>query len=236
MSGHSKWSKIHRQKGVADSKRGAIFTKLGKAITVAAKTGGGDPGMNFKLQLAIDQAKASNMPKDNIDRAIKRGTGEIEGGKIEEITYEGFGPDGVAFIVECLTDNRNRTSSDLKHLFTKHGGSLGGPGSVSWMFEPKGVIHSQAINEDLELELIDAGVTDIIKEEDGSTILTSSAELKKIKELLEKKGLTVAYAENEMVAKTKKELNDNTKNKLEKIFQDLDDNEDANNFYCDANF
>lgn len=236
MSGHSKWSKIHRQKGVADSKRGAIFTKLGKAITVAAKTGGGDPSMNFKLQLAIDQAKASNMPKDNIDRAIKRGTGEIEGGKIEEITYEGFGPDGVAFIVECLTDNRNRTSSDLKHLFTKHGGSLGGPGNVSWMFEPKGVIHSQAINEDLELELIDAGVTDIIKEEDGSTILTSSAELKKIKELLEKKGLTVAYAENEMVAKTKKELNDNTKNKLEKIFQDLDDNEDANNFYCDANF
>src|SRR3989338_6576729 len=122
MSGHSRWAQIHRQKGVADTKRGALFTRMGNAVTIAAKTGGGNPETNFRLRLAIDQAKAVNMPKDNIERAIKRGTGELAGGKIEEITYEGFGPGGIAVIVTCLTDNRNRTAAAMKHLFAEHGG------------------------------------------------------------------------------------------------------------------
>src|SRR3989344_404513 len=145
MSGHSKWSQIHRQKGAADAKRGAIFTKLGKNISIAARLGGGDPATNFRLRLAVDQAKAANMPKDNIDRAIKRGTGEIAGGTIETIAYEGFGPEGSAFIIECLTDNRNRTAANIKHYLTKYGGSLGTPGSVSWQFEQKGIVRVKTV-------------------------------------------------------------------------------------------
>lgn len=236
MSGHSKWSKIHRQKGVADSKRGALFTKLGNTITAAAKSGGGDPAMNFKLQLAIDQAKTGNMPKDNIDRAIKRGTGELEGGKIEEITYEGFGPDNIAFMIDCLTDNRNRTSAAMKHILTKFGGSMGGPNSVSWMFEQKSIFHTGKINEELELELIDAGATDITEEEDGSTILAAPSSLKKIKDLLDQKNIQVEYAEIEQIPKDRKEINDKTKEKLEKTFIELDENEDVNNFYTNANY
>lgn len=236
MSGHSKWSKIHRQKGVADNKRGALFTKLGNNIAVAAKAGGGDPTTNFKLQLVIEQAKSGNMPKDNIDRAIKRGTGELAGGKIEEITYEGFGPDNIAFMIDCLTDNRNRTSAAMKHVLSKFGGSLGGPNSVSWMFEQKGIIRTGEIDDELELELIDAGANDIIQEENGSTIFTNPADLKKVKDLLIQKNLAVNYAEIEQVSKNKKTIKDKTKEKLEKVFAELDDNEDVNNFYTNADF
>lgn len=236
MSGHSKWSKIHRQKGVADNKRGALFTKLGNNIAVAAKAGGGDPTTNFKLQLAIEQAKSGNMPKDNIDRAIKRGTGELAGGKIEEITYEGFGPDNIAFMIDCLTDNRNRTSAAMKHVLSKFGGNLGGPNSVSWMFEQKGIVRTGEIDDELELELIDAGANDIIQEEDGSTIFTNPADLKKVKNLLTQKNLAVDYAEIEQVPKDKKIIGDKTKEKLEKVFAELDDNEDVNNFYTNADF
>jgi YebC/PmpR family DNA-binding regulatory protein len=236
MSGHSKWAQIHRQKGVADAKRGAIFTRLGNNITIAVKTGGGgNPDTNFKLQLAIDKAKGSNMPKDNIERAIKRGTGEAEGGIIEEITYEGFGPDGVAVIVECLTDNRNRTSSSIKHALAKNGGSLGGPNSVSWMFEQKGVIAIRNINENLELELIDAGVLDIEKEPEGVTIYTSFADLQKIKKLLEDKKIEIISAEIEQVPKEIKEVGPETVEKLEKMFQDLDDDGDVNNYFTNTN-
>jgi len=234
MSGHSKWSKIHRQKGVADNKRGALFTKLGNAVAVAAKLGGGDPDTNFKLQLAIDQAKAGNMPKDNIERAIKRGTGELEGGKIEELTYEGFGPGGTAFMVDCLTDNRNRTSSAIKHIFSKYGGKLGTPNSVARMFEQRGVVRTQSINEDLELELIDAGVSDVIAEEGGSTILTAPNDLKKIKDFLEEKNLTIEYAEIEQIPHEKKEVDKKTQNTIEKMFDEFDNDEDVNNFYTDA--
>jgi len=160
MSGHSKWSKIKRQKGATDSKRGALFTRLGNQITVAAREGGGNPEMNFKLKLAIDLAKNGNLPKDNIERAIKRGTGELAGERIEEIIYEGFGTDGVAVMVQALTDNRNRTSAAVKHVFTKYGGNLGGPGAVSWMFEKRGILRLDQINAELELKLIDQGYVD----------------------------------------------------------------------------
>ena len=234
MSGHSKWSKIKRQKGTADAKRGTIFTKLGKVITVAAKQGGGKIDSNFKLKLAVDQAKAANMPKDNIERAIKRGTGELAGGIIESINYEGFGPGGTAFIVEALTDNRNRTSAAMKHILTKYGGGLGGPNSVAWMFEQKGIIRIESMNDELELELIDAGAADVQTDEEGVTVFTAPADLKKIKDFLEQKNIGIEYAEIEQVAKEKKQLDDNQKEKIEKLFAELDDNEDANNYYTNA--
>jgi len=234
MSGHSKWAQIHRQKGTADTKRGALFTKLGNAISIASRSGGSDPEANFKLRLAIDQAKAANLPKDNIERAIKRGTGELGGEKIEQITYEGFGPAGTAFIIEGVTDNRNRTSSIVKHILTKYGGSLGGPSSVSWLFEQKGVIRIKNIDENLELELIDAGAKDIEIDDDGTTIYTAPLDLKKIKDLLDKKGINIDYAEIEQVAKEKKIMTGGQKETIEKLFAELEDNEDINNYYTNA--
>lgn len=234
MSGHNKWSKIHRQKSAADNKRGALFTKLANAITMAAKTGGGDIDTNFKLRLAVDQARSSSMPKDNIERAIKKGTGELEGGQIEQINYEGFGPAGTAFLIEALTDNKNRTSSALKHLLSKHGGSLGGPGSVGWLFEQKGIIRLEKINENLELELIDAGATDVLKNDEETIIYTSPSDLKNIKDFLDKKNIVINYAEVEQIPKETKTLNSEQKEKVIKIFNELDDNEDVSNFFTDA--
>jgi len=235
MSGHSKWSTIKRQKGAADAKRGALFTKLGNAITIAAKEGGGDIDSNFSLRLAIDKAKSANMPKDNIERAIKRGTGELDDGKkIEDITYEGFGPDGIAFMIEALTDNRNRTSSSMKHILTKYGGSLGGPNSVAWMFNQIGIIRINKINEDLELELIDAGATDIKKDEDGVAVFTKPNDLKKVKSFLEQKQINVEYAEIEQIPKDSVNISDEIKEKLEKIFAELDEDGDVNNYYTNA--
>lgn len=234
MSGHNKWSKIHRQKSVADNKKGAIFTKLGNAITVAAKAGGGDPDTNFQLRLAIDQAKQASMPKDNIERAVKRGTGELEGGAIEEITYEGYGPDGVAFLIESLTDNRNRTSSDIKHILTKHGGSLGSPGSVAWMFDKKGVIRIKNVSEELQLELIDVGASDFKKDEDGAIIYCAANDLQKIKEFLDKKNTEILYAEVEQIPKDTKKVSTGQKEKLQKIFDALEENEDVNNYYTNT--
>jgi len=234
MSGHSKWAQIHRQKGVADTKRGAVFTKLGNAITAAAKSGGGDPDANFKLRLAIDQAKASNLPKDNIERAIKRGTGELGGGTIETVVYEGFGPAGIAIIIEGLTDNRNRTSSAIKHLLAKYGGSLGGPNSVSWLFVQKGVLRIKEITDELELDLIDAGALDVVREDDGATIYTMPNDLKKIKNFLELQKIIVDYAEVEQVAKEKKALNDEEAQNLQKLFGELDNDEDVSNYYTNA--
>jgi len=234
MSGHSKWATTKRAKGAADIKRAAVFTKLSNAITIASKLGGGDPGANFRLRLAIDQAKAANVPKDNIDRAIKRGTGELGGGVPEEVTYEGFGAAGAAFIIECLTDNRNRTSAAIKHILTKAGGSLGGPNAVSWMFEQKGVIRVKAISDELELELIDAGATDIDRDEDGGIVYTAPADLKKIKDWLESRGLTCDFAAVEMIPKEKKVLNEEEKEKIQKMIDELEENEDVNNYYTNA--
>jgi YebC/PmpR family DNA-binding regulatory protein len=237
MSGHSKWATTKRAKGASDAKRAVLFTKLAKLITVSAREKGGDPAVNFSLRLAMDKAKAANMPKDNIDRAIKRGTGELEGAAIEEMTYEGFGPAGVAVIVKCLTDNKNRASSELKHLFSKFGGSLGGPGAVAWQFEHKGVIrinNDQLTGknwDDLEMSLIDLGAQDIKKEEEGVTIYCAIPDLQKIKKGLEDLSIALEDAGMEYIAKEKIKVDDEAGQKISDFFEALDENEDADDYW-----
>ncbi|MCX6745051.1 MAG: YebC/PmpR family DNA-binding transcriptional regulator [Candidatus Parcubacteria bacterium] len=237
MSGHSKWATTKRAKGVTDAKRAILFTKLAKLITVSAREKGGDPVTNFSLRLAMDKAKAANMPKENIDRAIKRGTGELEGAVIEEMVYEGFGPSGVAVIVKCLTDNKNRASSELKHLFSKAGGSLAGPGAVAWQFEHKGVIRlnneqlAGKIWDELELQLIDLGAQDIKKGEEGVTIYCGIPDLQKVKKGLEDLGFNLDDAGMEYVAKEKIKVDDETGQKISDFFEALDENEDVEDYY-----
>jgi len=236
MSGHSKWSSIKYKKGIADAKRSAIFTKLAKAITIAAREGGKELDTNFKLRLAVDKAKVANMPKDNIERAIKRGTGELDGGRIEEVTYEGFGPSGVAIVVSALTDNRNRTSANIKHIFSKYGGSLGGPNSVLWMFERKGVIRISSENldmswENLELKVIDLGAEDTVEEDGEMIIYTAPDNLQSFQESLEKEGIKVDYAEIEWIAKEKIDLLEEDEKKVKKFLGELDDDQDVDNYY-----
>jgi len=237
MSGHSKWAKIHRNKGVADAKRGTLFTKLGKTITVAAKEGGGDPETNFKLRLAVDKARAQNMPKENIERAIKRGTGGAEGGKIETIMYEGFGPGGSAFIVECLTDNRNRTGSVMKHLFSKYGGGIGSPNSVLWQFKNTGTIGLSTLDGKTELELIDLGATDIERKGDITVVSCEPAHLEKLKRHLEEKNIPLEFSENDLVPQNKIVISDKaTKEKIDSFISEIEDNEDANNYFTNAEY
>src|SRR5438270_3547611 len=198
MSGHSKWSQIKRQKGAADVKRGVVFTKMTKEIMLAAKEGGGDPDANFRLRLAMDRARAVNMPRDNIQRAIDRATGGGEGAALESIVYEGYAPGGVSVMVETATDNRNRTVSEIRSAFTKHGGKLGESGSVQWLFEQKGVIEIDAKGKDrdtIELAAIDAGAEDV--EADGSliTVYTTPAAFERVKKALEAAKIPVASAE-----------------------------------------
>jgi len=235
MSGHSKWATTHRQKELVDAKRGAIFTKLGNVITIAARSGG-DPASNPSLRGAIDKARSSNMPKDNIDRAVKKGTGELGGETVEELFYEGIIPPGAQLIVKCLTDNKNRSGATIRHLFTKNGGAFS---TVMWNFSQLGVIRiaSEDLKEkkisadDLELELIDLGITDFQKEEEGITIYTEMKELHKIAGTLEAKGLKVTSAEIEYVAKEKVELKEDEKEKFEKILEALEENEDVSDYY-----
>ncbi|MDD4271286.1 MAG: YebC/PmpR family DNA-binding transcriptional regulator [Patescibacteria group bacterium] len=239
MSGHSKWATTKRQKAVVDAKKGAIFTKIAKLITIAARKGG-DPDVNFSLRMAMDKGRAVNMPKDNIDRAVKRGTGEAGGAQIEELTYEGIGPVKTQFIVKCLSDNKNRTASEIRHLFSKHGGALG---SVMWNFSQRGVImiESEEINskkltdENFELELIDAGAEDIKREAEGMTIYTAPADLQKAKQFLENKNIKTASAEVEYVAKEPADLSEEEKNQVEKFIEELDNNEDVSDYYTNAN-
>lgn len=234
MSGHSKWATTKRAKGAVDAKRGALFTKLAKMISVAARQGGGEPESNFKLRLAIDKAKESNMPKDNIDRAIKRGAGQLEGGQIEEVSYEGFGPDGTAFIIEAVTDNRNRTSSEVKHLLSKYGGNLGGPNSVSWLFTLRGVLRVTTLSETDELAVIDAGAQDIIRESDEVTIYTEPADLQKVKRALEDCKQTIEYGQIEQVPKELKTVGTDAAEKIDKLFAELEDDQDVSNYYTNA--
>lgn len=235
MSGHSKWATTHRQKELVDAKRGAIFTKLGNIITIAARTGG-DPASNPSLRAAVDKARASNMPKDNIERAIKKGTGELGGEQIEELFYEGIVPPGAQIIVKCLTDNKNRSGATVRHLFTKNGGAFS---SVMWNFSQLGVIRiaSEVINEkkinadDLELELIDQGISDFQKAEEGITIYTEVKDLHKMANFLETRSLKPMSAEIEYVAKEKVAIEEADKEKFDKIFDELDDNEDVSDYY-----
>ena len=237
MSGHSKWHSIKYQKAAADAKKGAIFTRISRNITMAAKSGGGDIETNFKLRLAVDQAKTVNMPKDNIERAIKKGTGEGAEDQLQEITYEGYGPAGVAIIIKTVTDNNKRTVSDVRHTLTKSGGSLGESGSVMWNFEQKGVIRLDAKNLDknnIELIAIDADADDIQDDEDGIMITTNPKNLQNLKQALEKNKITAEYADIEYIAKNTVDITENEKNKLEKLTDALDELEDVSDYYTNA--
>lgn len=232
MAGHSKWNNIKNKKGKEDAKRGKIFTKLGRYIMVAAREGGGDPEFNPALKAAIDKAKAANMPNDNIDRAIKKGSGELGTESFEEITYEGYGPGGVAVFAQCLTDNRNRTAPEIRHAFDKGGGNLGTPGSVSFMFDKKGIIaieKSENIDEDeLTMLAIDLGAEDFTSEEEGYEIITEPADFNAIRDGLDKEGYEFAMAEVIYIPQNTVELTneDDIKN-MEKLIDMLEDNDDV---------
>ncbi|MBI2459107.1 MAG: YebC/PmpR family DNA-binding transcriptional regulator [Parcubacteria group bacterium] len=238
MSGHSKWATTKRRKAAVDAKKGAIFTKVAKLITVAARQGS-DPAANFSLRLAIDKAKTINMPKDNIDRAIKRGAGEAGGARIEEFIYEGLGPAKAQFIVKCLSDNKNRTAAEIRHLFSQHGGALG---TVMWNFSQRGLImieqaevnNKKLTDEDFELELIDAGAEDIRREDDGLTIYTAPLDLPKTKKFLENKNIKTESAEVEYAAKEPLELSHEEKIRVEKFIEELENNEDVADYYTNA--
>ena len=236
MSGHSKWSKIKQKKGAIDAKRSANFTKLSKAVTVAARDGGGDPGMNFKLRMAIDRAKAGNLPKDKIEKAILRGTGEGDGGQIEEAVYEAYAPGGLGMLIECLTDNKNRTVAEVKHVVGKYNGSMAGPGSVMWMFDRKGVIRIEDASkvsdcDTFELALIDAGAEDIKDEEGGIEIVTGMTDLQKVVEAMASLEIKPDSAELEYLPKEPVEVEQNVSDSILKLCEALDESDDVNNIY-----
>ncbi|MBI5653593.1 MAG: YebC/PmpR family DNA-binding transcriptional regulator [Chloroflexi bacterium] len=234
MSGHSKWAQIKRKKGVADVKKGAMFTRLGREISIVAREGGGDPDANFALRLAVDRARASNMPKENIERAIKRGTGELkEGGQLEDMMYEGYGPGGAALLVQVLTDNKNRAASEVRHLFTRGGGNLASANAVAWMFEKKGVIAVEGVKnpDDLELELIDAGADDF--KTDGNTVEAYCApeQLKALRDALEKKKVAIASAELAWIAKTPATVTDDQAVQTLKLMEAIEEHDDVQKVY-----
>jgi YebC/PmpR family DNA-binding regulatory protein len=231
VSGHSKWSTIKHKKGAADAKRGKLFTKLSKAIIVAAKEGGPDPAANLALQNAIEKAKSYSMPKDTIERAIARGAGTDSDAAFETIVYEGYGPEGVAVLVEALTDNRNRTASDVRHVFTKHGGNLGTTGAVAWLFERRGVVlvEADSVDEDeLTLAAADGGADDV--ERDGSVYQVSSPPeaLSAVREAIEAAGIQVQAAELTMIPKTTVEVaEESTAKKVIRLIEALEENDDV---------
>ncbi len=237
MSGHNKWSKIAGKKGVADQKRSNEFSKIIKTIIIAAK-GGADLETNFKLRLAVGKAKASNMPKDNIERAIARGAGTDGGAPMEEVIYEGFGPAGTAILVVTATDNRNRTSADMKHLFDHAGGSLAGPNAVKWMFEYKGVIciaHDQYQDKDtFELELIDMGANDVEEDEDNLIVYTTFENFPVLNKALEAKGIKTLSAAMEWIPKEPTKISDEAKEKVANLFEAFEENDDVSDYYTNA--
>jgi YebC/PmpR family DNA-binding regulatory protein len=237
MAGHSKWAQIKHKKATVDARRGQLFTKLARAITVAARDGGGDPEGNASLANAIEKAKSYRMPKDNIERAIARGTGEgADAAAIESVTYEGYGPGGVAILVECLTDNRNRTAAEIRYLFTRADASLGEPGSVSWMFEKRGVVLVDAdrYSEDDLIVAIDAGAEDVVTEGDSLRIVCDPADLRAVRESLERAGVEVQSTEQSMIPKTTVELGADDARKLLRLLDALDDHDDVDQVH--ANF
>jgi len=231
MSGHSKWAKIHRGKAIEDAKRGAIFTKLGNAIAVAAKNGA-NPEMNFALRLAIDKAKSANMPGVNIQRSIDRGSGKLGGAQIQEVMYEGYGPGGVAILVECATDNINRTYPDVRVAFSKHGGSLAEKGAVAFQFDRKGVIRLAGGGDDLLMAALDAGALDVVDEDGESEVITNSKELAKVRDALKASGNEVLEAELAFVPKDTVKISDKeTAGKIIRLMEALDDLDDVSATY-----
>ncbi len=238
MSGHSKWSNIKHKKGAADAKRAANFTKLAREIEVAAREKGGDPDMNFKLRLAIDRARASNMPKDNIDRAVARGAGSDDVSNMEELVYEAYVPGGVALIIEAITDNRNRAGSEIKLVLSKNGATLANQGAVTYLFDQKGVLRIELIpknrRDEVELELIDVGAEDILHEQEFSVIIAPPAKLSNLNEAVIKSGLRVFFAGLEWVPKNTIAINDESSAKLRELIEKLDDLDDVNNVFTNA--
>jgi YebC/PmpR family DNA-binding regulatory protein len=234
MAGHSKWANIRHRKAAQDAKRGKIYTKLAREITVAAREGGGDPEKNPRLRAAIEKARKFNMPKENIERAIKRGTGELQGESYEEITYEGYAPGGVAVIVKCLTDNRNRTASEVRHVFSKHGGNLGTSGCVSYLFERKGVITVPAANFDEEtvmMAAIEAGAEDVVNEGEKFVIYTQPGELESVRKGLVDAGIEVEEAKLDLIPTTTTRVEGETAQKVLKLLMALEELDDVQEVY-----
>jgi YebC/PmpR family DNA-binding regulatory protein len=238
MSGHSKWSSIKHKKGAADAKRGRVFTRLIKEITVAARMGGsGDPGANPRLRSAILAAKAENMPKDNIERAIKKGTGELEGVSYEEVTYEGYGPGGAAVLVESLTDNKNRAVADIRHIFSKSGGNLGENGCVSWMFSNKGYIEvaKNAVEEDKLMEAaIEAGAEDVRDAGDTFEVISAPNDFEPVKNAIDKAAIPFMSAEITMLPQTMLSLQGKEAEQMVRLMESLEDCEDVQKVYTNA--
>jgi YebC/PmpR family DNA-binding regulatory protein len=239
MSGHSKWAQIKRQKGVADARRGQLFTKLAREIIVAVREGGSNPEANFRLRLAIQKARDSSMPMDNIDRAIKRGSGKTEGASLVEMVLEGYGPSGVAILVEALSDNRNRTLQDVRNIFYRHGGSLGESGCVAWLFDSRGVITVDTNNldaEELALNAIDAGAEDVKVESNYIEIYTKAEELEKVREALGGKNITIASAELSKVPKTIVQLDEKAALQTLRLLDKLEELDEVQRASSNADF
>ena len=239
MSGHSKWSTIKRAKGVTDAKRGALFTKVAREISVAARQGGGDPDANYRLRLAIEKARSVNMPADNIKRTIDKATGSGEAEQFEEIVYEGYGPGGIAVLVETQTDNKNRTAADVRSMFVKSGGQLAGSGAVAWQFEPRGLITVDAAGVDLDdvaLAAIDAGAEDVDTETDPIEIYTSPGDLEAVRKALEAAGIKVDEAEQAMVAKQTTLVDAAHARKVLRMIDLLEDSDDVQRVTTNADF
>jgi YebC/PmpR family DNA-binding regulatory protein len=239
MSGHSKWSTIKRKKGAADAKRGKLFTKAIKEITIAAREGGGDPSANPRLRLAVDNAKSINMPADNIERAIKKATGELEGVTYHELTYEGYATGGIALLVEVATDNKNRTVAEVRHLFSKHNGSMGESGSVAWMFEKKGIISlpKQEKSEDEVLEIVlNAGAEDLNTEDEFFEIQTDVESFEPVRKALLNKNLNVENASLQWIAKNTLNIKGEDAEQVLKLVEALEDCDDVQNVYTNADF
>lgn len=236
MSGHNKWSTIKHKKGAADAKRGKVFTKLIKEICVAAKLGGGDVSANPRLRTAVDKAKAENMPKDNIERAIKKGTGGMEGVNYEEIMYEGYGPGGVAVLVEVMTDNRNRSVSEVRSIFTKCNGNMGEAGCVAWMFDKKGlIVYEGSVDFDQLFEAaLEAGAEDVLEADDQIEVMTEPSSFIEVREALEAKGFKSVSAEITMIPQTQVALEGKQAESMLKMMERLEDCDDVQNAY--ANF
>ncbi|MGQ9534641.1 MAG: YebC/PmpR family DNA-binding transcriptional regulator [bacterium] len=235
MSGHSKWAKIKRKKASADAARGKIFTKLIREITIAARHGGGDPNANPRLRTAIEEAKAANMPNDNIERAIKRGTGQLNDGQtLEEVTYEGYGPNGVALLIEAVTDNRNRTTNEIKHILSRHNGSLGTQGSVAWQFQTRGiiVIDGKKYDEDTIISLaLDGGALDVVNEEGNYQVITPPENFNKVKEIFKNNNIEIISGELTKIPQSTVPLNDKEAEKVLKLFEALDELDDVQHVY-----
>lgn len=240
MSGHSKWNNIKRKKEKEDARRGAAFTKVARLITVAARAGGGDPDANFRLRLAIDKARAVNMPFDNIERAIKRGSGEAGGDNYDEVVYEGYGPGGVAVLLDIMTDNRNRTASDVRHLFSKYGGNMGEAGCVAWMFEQKGVLWLEPEQagdlDELMLQALEAGAEDVSDTGDGVEIVTAPGDFAAVKDALEQAGYALAEASVTMRPKSTVPVEPGDAERLMVLLEAFEEHDDIQDVYTNGDF